>query len=317
MASTSGAERYAAAVPSSLPTTDMTPPTMETSSAATNLGTNWLTIVNLYRSLLKLQPVEEDPALSVGCLDHAKYLVTNYESKLATGWNPGSMMHTEDESKPGYTPDGIKAARASDVMFGPPGKYTNDQRMTRAIESWISGPFHRPSLVNPDLRQVGFGQYCGQRVCAAALDWRSELEPSLPGGHPYPKPIEVPPDGATVKPSGFGNEWPSPISPCTGYPYNAPAITIQVGINMAARITDASLTQITGAGAGTKVGTCAYDLDKYTNPDPGTQAHGREVLKGFGEAVMMVRDPLIGGESYRVDMTVNGKPYTWNLTALK
>jgi pSer/pThr/pTyr-binding forkhead associated (FHA) protein len=314
MASMTGAEGYAAAVPSSLPTMDAT---METAPAATNLNTNWLTIVNLYRSLLKLQPVEEDPALSVGCLDHAKYLVTNYESKLATGWNPGSMMHTEDESKPGYTPDGIKAARASDVMFGPPGKYTNDQRMTRAIESWISGPFHRPSLVNPDLRQVGFGQYCGQRVCAAALDWRSELEPSLPGGHPYPKPIEVPPDGATVKPSGIGNEWPSPTSTCPGYPYNAPAITIQVGINMAARISDASLTQITGAAAGTKVGTCAYDLDKYTNPDPGTQAHGREVLKGFGEAVMMIRDPLIGGESYRVDMTVNGKPYSWTLTALK
>jgi uncharacterized protein YkwD len=314
MASMTGAAGYAAAaVPSSLPTAETT---METNPGSTNLNTNWLTIVNLYRTLLKLQPLEEDPARSHGCLNHAKYLVTNYESTLARGWNPGSLMHTEDESKPGYTPDGAKSARG-DVMFQPPGKFTDDQRMTRAIESWISGPFHRPSLVNPDLRQVGFGQYCGQRVCAAALDWRSDLEPSLPGGHPYPSPIEVPPDGATVKPSGFGNEWPSPISPCPGYPYNAPSITIQVGINMAARITDASLTQITGAAAGTKVGTCAYDLQTYTNPDPGTQAHGREILKGFGEAVMMVRDPLIGGESYRVDMTVNGKPYSWTLTALK
>ncbi len=280
-------------------------------------GTNWLAMVNLYRSLLKLPQVEEDPALSQGCRDHAKYLVTNYESMLARGWNPGGLMHTEDESKPGYTPDGIKAARASDVMFQAPEKFSDNQRMTRAIESWIAGPFHRPSLVNPDLRQVGFGQYCGRTICAASLDWRSDLEPSLPGGHPYPRPIEVPPDGATVKPSGFGNEWPSPISPCPGYPYNAPAITIQVGINMAAMITDASLTQITGAAAGTKVGTCAYDFQKYTNPDPGTQAHGREVLKGFGVAVMMVRDPLIGGETYQVDMTVNGTPYRWSLTAAK
>ncbi len=309
---TSESAEYAAAVPAPTPET-----TMETNPGATSLGTNWLTIVNLYRSLLKLQPVEEDPALSRGCLDHAKYLVTNYESMLARGWNPGGLMHTEDESKPGYTPDGIKAARHSDVMFQPPGKYTEGQRMTRAIEWWIAGPFHRPSLVNPDLRQVGFGQYCGQRVCASALDVISELEPALPGGHPYASPIEVPPGGATVKPSGFGNEWPSPTSPCAGYPYNASAITIQVGINMAARITDASLTQTTGAGAGTKVGTCAYDLQTYTNPDPGTQAHGREVLKAFGEAVMMVRDPLIGGESYRVDMTVNGTPYNWSLTALK
>src|SRR5580658_265047 len=291
-------------------------PASEASPAMASSGMNWLTTVNLYRTLLKLQPVAEDPALSQGCKDHAKYLVTNYGPTIAAGVNIASLMHTEDESKTGYTPDGIKAARASDVMFQRPQKFTDEQRMTRAIESWIAGPFHRPSLVNPDLRQVGFGQYCGQRICAAALDWRSDLEPSLPGGHPYASPIEVPPDGATVKPSGFGNEWPSPISNCPGYPNNAPAITIQVGINMPATLTDASLTQTSGAAAGTRVGTCPYDFQTYTNPDPGTQAHGREVLRFFGEAVMMVRDPLSAGQTYRVDMTVNGKPYMWSITAL-
>ncbi len=294
------------------PPSPMAEPTPEMPSP----GTNWLGIVNLYRSLLKLQPVEEDPALSQGCRDHAKYLVTNYGSTLAAGINIGSLMHTENESKPGYTPDGIKAARASDVMFQPPQKFSDDQRMTRAIQSWIAGPFHRPSLANPDLRQVGFGEYCDERVCAASLDWRSDLEPSLPGGHPYATPVEIPPDGATVKPSGFGGEWPSPISTCPGYPFNASAVTIQVGINMPATVTDASLTQMTGAAAGTKVGTCAYDFQRYTNPDPGTQAHGREVLRAFGEVVMMVRDPLSAGQTYRVDMTVNGKPYTWSITAL-
>jgi hypothetical protein len=149
------------------------------------------------------------------------------------------------------------------------------------------------------------------------LDWRSDLEPPLPGGHPYATPVEIPPDGATVKPSGFGGEWPSPISTCPGYPSNASAITIQVGINMKATVTDASMTQMTGAAAGTKVGTCAYDPDSYTNPDPGTQAHGRAVLRSFGEVVMMVRDPLAGGETYRVAMTVNGKPYTWSFTVAR
>ena len=291
-------------------------PAAEATPETTSLGSNWLSIVNLYRTLLKLQPVEEDPALSQGCRDHAKYLVTNYGSTLAAGVNIGSLMHTEDESKPGYTPDGIKAARGSDVMFQPPRKFTDAQRLTRAIESWIAGPFHRPSLVNPDLRQVGFGEYCDERLCAASLDWRSDLEAPLPGGHPYPTPVQVPPDGATVKPSGFGGEWPSPISSCPGYPGNASAITIQVGINMAAKVTDASLTQTTGAAAGTRVGTCPYDFQTYTNPDPGTQAHGRAVLQAFGEAVMMVRDPLSSGQTYRVDMTVNGKPYTWTITAL-
>jgi uncharacterized protein YkwD len=290
-------------------------PAAEAAPAISSSGENWLATLNRYRAALKLQPVEEDPALSHGCRDHAKYLVTNYGSTLAAGINIGSVMHTEDESKPGYTPDGIKAARASDVMFQAPQKFSDDERMTRAIQSWIAGPFHRPQIVNPDLRQVGFGEYCNETVCAASLDWRSELEPPLPGGHPYATPIEIPPDGATVKPSGMGGEWPSPTSTCPGYPYNASAITLQVGINMGAAVSDASLTQTTGANAGTKVATCAYDFQRYTNPDPGTQEHGRKVLQSFGEVVMMVRDPLAAGESYRVAMTVNGKPYTWSFTA--
>ena len=244
-------------------------------------------------------------------------MVTNYTKLILAGFNPGSLMHNEEESKLDYTPDGMRAARNSDVMFDPTQNLTDEQRMTRAIQRWMAGPFHRSSMVNPDLRQVGFGDYCGDRLCAAALDWRDDLEPALPGGHPYPTPIEVPPDGATVTPSGYGNEWPSPTAPCIGYPNNAAAITIQLGINMEAALSDASLTQTTGAAAGTKVGTCAYDFRKYTNPDPGTQAHGREVLRGFAEAVMMIRDPLVGGESYRVDMTVNGNPYTWSFTVLK
>jgi uncharacterized protein YkwD len=291
------------------------PPMVEPAPEMSSPGMNWLGTVNLYRSVLKLQPVQEDPGLSQGCRDHAKYLVTNYGSTMRAGINIGSLMHTENESKPGYTPDGIKAARASDVMFQPPQKFSDDQRMTRTVQSWIAGPFHRPSLSNPDLRQVGFGEYCDETVCAAVLDWRSDLEPPLPGGHPYATPVEIPPDGATVKPSGFGGEWPSPTSTCPGYPSNASAITIQVGINMRATVTDASMTQMTGAAAGTKVGTCAYDSQKYTNPDPGTQEHGREVLRAFGEAVMMVRDQLSAGQAYRVDMTVNGKPYTWSFTA--
>ncbi len=290
-------------------------PAAETPPAISSSGTNWLATLNRYRVALKLQPVEEDPRLSQGCRDHAKYLVMNYGSTLAAGINIGSVMHTEDESKPGYTPDGIKAARASDVMFQAPQKFSNEERMTRAIESWIAGPFHRPQIVNPDLRQVGFGEYCSEKVCAASLDWRSDLEPPLPGGHPYPTPIEIPPDRATVKPSGMGGEWPSPTSTCPGYPYNASAITIQVGINMGAAVSDASLTQTTGAGAGTKVATCAYDFQRYTNPDRGTQQHGRKVLQSFGEVVMMVRDPLASGESYRVAMTVNGTPYAWSFTA--
>jgi hypothetical protein len=292
-------------------------PMAESTPSARELSTSWLAVMNEYRTRLNLPTVEEDPALSHGCAAHAKYLVTNYEPTLASGWNIGGMLHTEDESKPGYTPEGIKAARASDVTFQAPLRFTEEQRMTRAIQSWIAGPFHRPSLVNPAVKQVGFGEYCGTRICVAALDWRSDLAPSSIHGSMYPTPIEVPPDGASVRPSGFGGEWPSPTAPCPGYPNNASAITLQIGANTAAILTDASLTQTSGAEAGRKVATCSYDFLRYTNPDAGSQAHGRQVLRSFGEVVMMVRDTLAGGETYRVDMTVNGRPYSWSFSALK
>ena len=115
---------------------------------------------------------------------------------------------------------------------------------------------------------------------------------------------------------GFGGEWPDPVSSCPGYSAFAPAITLQLGLHVPAKIGEASLTQTTGAAAGTKVATCACDDSKsYANPNAGDQAQGRAVLKSFGEVVMMVRDPLAGGETYRVAMTVNGKPYTWSFTA--
>ncbi len=302
-------ERPASAMPTMSPRAEGTP-------AAAGSSTGWLAILNLYRTRLNVPPVDEDPALSSGCFAHSKYLVTNYEPMFARNINLGSLLHTEDESKPGYSAEGLKAARASDVMFQGKRTFTSEQRMTRAIQSWIAGPFHRPQIVNPNLKQVGYGEYCGEIVCAASLDWRSDL-PLTPagGGHPFASPIEVPPDGATVKPGGYSGEWPNPVSSCPGYPKDAPAITLQLGVWVPATITDGSLTQTSGAAAGTKIGTCPYDSRSYTNPDPGTQEHGRAVLKSFGQVVMMVRDPLIGGESYRVAMTVNGKQYSWSFTA--
>ena len=187
--------------------------------------------------------------------------------------------------------------------------------MERAVEIWMEGPFHRPQIVNPDLRQAGFGEYCEGIVCVSALDWRSDLPLAPPGGRPLAQPLEVPPDGVTVKSGGFTPEWPDPVTSCAGYSSVALAITLQLGMHVPAKITDASVTQTTGAAAGTKVATCAYDSEGYTNPDMVTQTKGRRVLSSFGEVAVIVRDPLARGETYRVTMTVNGKPYAWSFTA--
>jgi uncharacterized protein YkwD len=305
MTSMSGPEDYAAARPTSKPTPEASP-------AAVGSSTNWLTVLNRYRTRLNVPPVEEDPSLSNGCLAHAKYLMRNYGGTLR---NIGILMHEEDESKPGYSPEGLKAARASDVVFQSRNKMTDDQLMGQAIEWWISGPFHRGQLINPELRRVGFAQYCEGARCASALNTASDAPLASISGRRLAAPIEVPPDGATVKTPGFGGEWPNPVASCSGYSTKSPAITLNLGVYVPARITDAHLTQTTGAGAGTILDTCAYDSDSYTNPNAGDQARGRLVLRSFGQVVMMVRDPLSAGQTYRVAMTVNGKPYSWSFTA--
>jgi len=302
-ASAIAAENFAASAPAS-------PPIAEEASGASN--SNWLTVLNRYRTRLGVPPVAEDAALDGGCIAHAKYLMMNYRQRFT---NLGVLMHEEDESKSGYSPAGLRAADGGDVTFQVRMNRTDAQRMERAIQIWMEGPFHRPSLSNPDLRRAGFGEYCEGTLCAAVLDWKSDLPPAPPGGRPLAQPLEVPPDGVTVKSGGFNPEWPDPASSCPGYSTAALAITLQLGMHVPAKITDASVTQTTGAAAGTKVDTCAFDSASYTNPDMVTQTRGRSILSTFGEVVVIVRDPLAGGETYRVAMTVNGKPYSWSFAA--
>jgi len=292
------------------------PPKTEEAPAigTADTGSHWLTALNAYRTRLNVPLVEEDPALSKGCLAHAKYLVTNYGRSFK---NIGILMHEESESKLGYSPEGLKAAQASDVVFQSRNRMTDDQLMGQAIEWWISGPFHRGQLINPELKRVGFAQYCAGARCVSAMNTTSDAPLASLSGQPLAHPIEVPPDGATVKAPGFGGEWPNPVSSCSGYSAQSPAITLNLGINVPAKVTDAHLTQTTGAAAGTILDTCAYDGDGYTNPIANDQARGRDVLRSYGEVVVMVRDPLVPGESYRVAMTVNGKPYTWSFTAAR
>ena len=59
---------------------------------------------------------------------------------------------------------------------------TEDQLMGQAIEWWISGPFHRPELLSPQLLRAGFGQYCEGPGCVSAVNVVSDLVLAPPGG---------------------------------------------------------------------------------------------------------------------------------------
>src|SRR6478736_5016419 len=70
--------------------------------------------INAFRRLAGLQPVELDEGLSRACRLHAQYLVANRADPKAQGLG----AHTELQELAGYTAEGQKAAKASNISWG-------------------------------------------------------------------------------------------------------------------------------------------------------------------------------------------------------
>ncbi|HEV3262789.1 MAG TPA: CAP domain-containing protein, partial [Gemmataceae bacterium] len=104
-----------------------------------------LVAVNAYRRLAGLQPVTVDADLCRGCLAHARYLVRNTGHPSLQGLG----MHMEDDTLPGYTPEGQKAGKGSVI--------TNDGTPGDSVAGWMATLYHRLPLLNPRLRTIGFG----------------------------------------------------------------------------------------------------------------------------------------------------------------
>ena len=63
----------------------VTAPAAEEEPGVAGTSTNWLDVLNGYRTRLEVPPAAEDPTLSLGCLAHAKYLMTNYRTVAGRG----------------------------------------------------------------------------------------------------------------------------------------------------------------------------------------------------------------------------------------
>lgn len=287
-------------VPESIPI----PATAKTSAAA-KAG---IATLNFYRSLAGVPAVEIDASMTAADITHSRYLVRNFAEQIKTG-QLGALAHTEDPALPGYTPEGRKAAEQSDIdcEYFPPGMEIS----LSAAEDLIAVPFHRLNLLNPQLKLIGYGQYCENRFCAAGLNVSTDPAHVSLVAAPSPVPITFPPKDSHLKMRDFKGEWPNPLSACPGY--TAPAglpITLQLGPGIAAKIGGYSL--IFDGTSPTAVASCAFDADTYTNPVPAEQALVRNILKHFGAAVLVPRQPLKPG-NYTVSLTLD-HPYTWTFT---
>jgi hypothetical protein len=101
--------------------------------------------INALRAANGIPGVVEDPALSVACQAHARYMAIN------GGWDRRAP-HDEKVSKPGYSPDGADAARHS-LLAGPDG--------WRDPHPWATAPFHRRQMLDPGLTRTGYGENRG------------------------------------------------------------------------------------------------------------------------------------------------------------
>jgi len=277
----------------------------------------WLALLNWYRRRSGLEPVSEDPKLSSGDQAHVQYLLANYSEALRNGAMPGGEMHEERDGSPGYTPDGAKAGKQSDVDF----VYWHGHRpaglVNFAILDWISGAFHRLPLLNPNLHRVGYYDFCGGGICVAAMNAIGGVDGAgLPRS--FPRPLQFPPADAAIDLRTFENEWPDPLTACPGYaaPTGLP-ITLTLGSFVPAKLGWFSVESVSSDSATSKVEACGFDALTYVNPESYGQSAGRGVLAANGSVVVIPRRPLTRGATYSVRMTVNGHEYNWTFSVNK
>ncbi|MGH7934624.1 MAG: CAP domain-containing protein [Candidatus Binataceae bacterium] len=297
-------------------------------SKTSRASDDWLARLNQYRAMAKLPAVAEDQQLSKGDCAHSRYVVKNYTPAIRADRSLGTNFHIEDTSNPWYTYDGFIAGRSSDVLAG-----TGSPSASWAIDTWIAAPFHRFALLNPHLSRIGYGSFCENGVCAAAVNLTSDALPAalqirrrwssgapVTGeseargggiGAPFAHPIEFPPDRSVVDLLKFSSqEWPDPLTSCPGYKIpTGLSITLQLGTWLSPKISAWSLTS-----QGVPLETCAFDSDDYHNPQTLTQKLGRGGLEFYGAVVMIPRTPLKPDTRYTVSMKVEDMDYTWSFS---
>ncbi|MDX1436529.1 MAG: CAP domain-containing protein [Anaerolineales bacterium] len=255
---------------------------------------SWVAHLNYYRSLAELPPVSENPEWSSGNWFHARYSVKNNQ-----------LQHSENPGNPWYTPQGDLAAQSSN-LFGSFNTYEDD---SYAIAWWVSGPFHAIGLLNPELKESGYGSYReadGGLTMSAGVDTLRGLGPVPPS---VSFPIYWPGDGALIHLTQYAGETPDPLTSCPGYGHPAGLpIMLQLGSgNKTPQVSSTSLLE-----NGVPVEHCTFDETNYSNPNSGLQSLGRVLLNGGDAVVVLPRNPLTPGALYTVSITESGTTHTWS-----
>jgi hypothetical protein len=256
----------------------------------------WLSRVNFYRAMAMLPPVDEDPNLSVGPFEHARYMVHN-----------DVIRHAEGPRDSWATLAGAAAAAVSNLA----GSWQAEPDEW-AIDNWMQAPFHAVGILDPALRDVGFGIFrapaagAGQLQTAAALDVVHGRLPDAARAARFP--VLWPANGTTVPIGTHTSEWPSPLTSCAGY--SAPAglpIIVQLGTGNLVPVGTKSMLWL----GKHKVEHCIFDETSYRNPNASEQQLGRSILAARDAIVIVPKYPLKSGATYRVELESSGQSIDW------
>lgn len=253
-----------------------------------------LDFINFYRDRVGLPPATENPAWSTGCQAHARYMVAN-----------DAPDGPENPQNPLFTPAGETARQNGNLLV------TNHIDLGRGFvfATWLQGPFHALRLLNPQLTQVGYGEYReagGAWNMGACLDVGQGVEQGVQTRYPVMWP---PRNGQTRVLAFTGIDAHNPLASC-GDSYQAPAgppILLQLGADSRTPVvTDHDFRSAQGSLA-----HCVFDERTYTNPNPDSQQIGRALLDAQDGVVLMPRQPLVAGSTYTVSLTVDGQVIEW------
>jgi uncharacterized protein YkwD len=259
-------------------------------------GSSGLAFVNYYRSTARLPDVTEEPVWSSGAQLHARYSVKN-----------DVLLHTEDPGNPWYSAAGAASAAVSNQI----GNWSVTATDEWAVDTWMTAVFHAVGMLDPGLRQVGYGSYResdGGLQMAAGLDVIRGLG-SVPAGVSFP--IKWPGDGMTVPLRQHYTETPNPLTSCPGYasPSGLPVVLIFGGGDPAPVVTGHAFSQ-----GDAPLEHCVFDGTTYVNPDANQQALGRAILRARKAITLVPRAPLTPGASYVASITVNGVVHRWTFS---
>jgi hypothetical protein len=259
-------------------------------------GPGWLERLNRYRAAAFLPPVVEDAALSAAVMQHAHYMVLH-----------GVVKHSQKRRDSGATPEGAAAAAVSNLA----GSIHSSEPDWWAVDTWMQAPFHALGILDPALQHVGFGidrASRGRIQTAAGLDV-TRGRSTVPASVAYP--IVWPPDGASVPLGTHSAEYPSPLTSCAGYkaPTGLPLIVQLAPAAVPPHVTGSWITE-----GGRVLAHCIFAEDTYQNRDGGQKRLARSILAAHNAIILIPREPLRAGSSYRAVVEVNGLQIDWTFS---